>query len=95
MEIGAGKKAARFAAADDEQRQTGFGSDGVQGGVEIGQKAAREHVVRLAGHVDFEEGAAVAVLFDDDGFGLEEWHEAVPWQALVQESGLGGSNTSA
>ena len=75
MQVGAGEEAGRLAAADDQQRQPGFGGDAVEGGVEVGQHLARDHVVRLAGHVDLEEGAAVGVLLDGDGFGLEERHE--------------------
>ena len=77
VEIGACEKTTRLAAADDEQRQPRFGRDGVKGSVEVGQQPAREHIVRLAGHVDLKEGAAVAVLLDGDGFGLEEGHEAI------------------
>ena len=77
VEVGAGEEAGRLAAADDEQRQAGFGGDAVEGGVEVGQHLTRNHVVRLAGHVDLEEGAAVGVLLDGDGFGLEE-HESIP-----------------
>ena len=78
VQVGAGEEAGRLAAADDEQRQPGLRGDGVEGGVEVGQHPAGDDVVRLAGHVDLEEGAAVAVLLDRDGFGLEE-HGSTPW----------------
>ena len=40
VQVGAGEEAGRLAAADDEQRQAGFGGDGVERGVEVGQHLA-------------------------------------------------------